>query len=80
MNAVYIATDVAGTVRYVGSCRRGVTARLNEHVRQPSRARGWDGVWVIALRDDLPRVIVELCEGRVGRYLRPLDNVRLPRA
>lgn len=66
-NAIYIATDQAGGVRYVGSSRRGVHARLGDHAREVRRARGWDRVWVIALRDDLPRAVVEMCEGRVGR-------------
>jgi hypothetical protein len=78
-NAIYVAVDEGGAVRYVGKSERSASVRLREHARDPDRAAAWGSIWVIPLRDDLTRRQVEIAEGRIGRYLRPTDNRRLPR-
>ena len=75
-NAVYAACSNE-EMRYVGSTTRGVAARLAEHVKSPERA-GWDELWVIGLRDGLSPYQVHLAEERVGRVLKPSENLRPP--
>jgi hypothetical protein len=73
-HAVYVAC-AGGEARYVGSTTRGVATRLAEHVKVPSRA-GWEELWVIGLLDGLSRYQVQLAEERVGKLVRPLENLR----
>jgi hypothetical protein len=80
---VYIAVDVRGVVRYVGSVsrprRNGVRERVVEHVRAWFKERHWTHIYVVPLSDETPATVVKMIEGRIGRRLRPLDNKRLPR-
>jgi hypothetical protein len=78
-NAVYVATDLGGDVRYVGSTTRTSPVRLAAHARDVRRATEWSHLWIVPLVDDLPRRVVLDIEGRVGRLLKPTDNMRLPR-
>jgi len=76
LNAVYAACSNK-EMRYVGSTTRGVATRLAEHFRSPERA-DWDELWVIGLRDGISPYEVRLAEERVGRVLKPSENLRLP--
>lgn len=79
-NAVYIVCDRTGRVRYVGSTvGRPARHRLAEHLTDDERTRDWHDAWVIPLRASTPPARVRYIEGRVGRYLRPVDTRRLPR-
>ncbi len=78
-NAIYIACDTDGAVRYVGSSIRSVRRRLTEHLGERERAGAWKSLWVLPLDEALPEPLVRLCEARVGRLLRPTENRRLPR-
>lgn len=75
LNAVYVAC-AGGEDRYVGSTTRGVAVRMAEHVKVPRRAE-WEELWVIGLLDGLSPYQVRLAEERVGRLVKPLDNLRL---
>jgi hypothetical protein len=81
-SAVYVVTDHARTVQYVGSIDRSSPAlksRLNTHIRRREQIhQTWVGVGLVRLPDGLPHRKVLLCEGWVGRVLDPLDNDRLP--
>jgi hypothetical protein len=80
---VYIASDRAGKVTYVGKVTRGdvsaVRSRLLEHVRDRRKAHRWATLHVVPLRDDTPAEVVEELEGLIGRRLMPTMNERLPR-
>src|SRR4051794_20337032 len=79
-NAVYVACDRTGRVRYVGSTiGRPAWARVCEHLTDVHKTREWHEVWVIPLRSETPEQSVRSIEGRVGRYLRPTDTQCLPR-
>jgi hypothetical protein len=81
-SAVYVVTDDARTVRYVGSVDRSSPAlksRLSAHIGGRAQVRGkWTGLGLVRLPDGLSHIRVLLCEGWVGRVLDPLDNDRLP--
>jgi hypothetical protein len=81
-NGVYIVTDDARTVRYVGSVDRASPAlksRLSAHLHRGSQIRRtWAGLGLVRVPESLPRRQVLVCEGWVGRVLDPLDNDRLP--
>jgi hypothetical protein len=82
-NAVYIATSAAHEVLYVGSVARGrpnaLRCRISEHLKLRPGATEWANLWVLRLADDRTRPEVRWAEGRVGRFLNPADNIRLPR-
>ena len=81
-SAVYVVTDGARTVHYVGSVDRyspALRSRLSTHVRRRAEARGtWASLGLVRVPDGLAHRKVLLCEGWVGRVLDPLDNDRLP--
>lgn len=81
--AVYVAIDVQGNVAYVGSaCRpdggRAAAQRLAEHLRRHDRFQQWDYLYLFPLRGDTPLPMVRRIEGRIGRHLRPSENMSLP--
>ncbi len=77
--AVYVALDDRGRVVYVGSVlRRGDPSALSHRIREHLRRRRWRWIAVFPIRSDAPTDAVRHAEGRVGRYLRPLHNRRLP--
>lgn len=81
-NAVYVATDAAAHVVYVGSVARaagGVAARVAEHLADACKRRTWRHVWVIPLRADTSIEEVRRIEGVVGAHLSPTGNRSLPR-
>jgi hypothetical protein len=82
-SAVYIAVDAAGETLYVGSVAReslhSLRRRVEEHLRDQHKATTWAEVWVLPLHDRLSVETVRWAEGRVGRFLKPTDNRRLPR-
>jgi hypothetical protein len=75
-NAVYAACG-EGETCYVGSTTRGVATRLAEHLRAAHRS-GWEELWVVGLRNGLSPYQVRLAEERVGRVLKPCENLRPP--
>lgn len=77
--AVYITADSSNIVRYVGSALRigPVSDRVQEHVLA-GRANFWIRLMVVPLKADTEEVLVRKIEGRIGKVLRPLDNLRLP--
>jgi hypothetical protein len=81
-SAVYVVTDDARTVRYVGSVDRSSPAlksRLRAHVRRGAQPRrNWTNLGLVRVPGGLSHKRVLLCEGWVGRVLDPLDNDRLP--
>ncbi len=81
-SAVYVVTDDARTVRYVGSVDRSSPAlksRLSAHIRSRAQMRGeWTGLGLVRLPDGLSHKTILLCEGWIGRVLDPLENDRLP--
>jgi hypothetical protein len=81
-SAVYVVTDDARIVRYVGSVDRSSPAlksRLSAHIRHRTQTRGtWIGFGLVRVPDGLSHRKVLLCEGWIGRVLDPLDNDRLP--
>lgn len=81
-NAVYIATDAATNVVYVGSVARttgGVATRIAEHLTDWSKRHSWRHVWVIPLRLDTSIEDVRSIEGVVGAHLGPTGSQYLPR-
>ena len=78
-NAIYIVCDITGKVLYVGSTvARAAHMRLAEHLGDKTRTRYWAWAWVVPLRADVTPFEVRYIEGRIGRYLRPSQNVVLP--
>lgn len=82
-SAVYIAVNKAGETLYVGSVARdslqSLRRRVEEHLREHYKATTWDKMWVLPLQDQLCVEEVRWAEGRVGHFLKPTDNRRLPR-
>jgi hypothetical protein len=81
--AVYVVTDRAGRVAYVGKvCRpediAAVESRLREHVEQLEKAMTWAMLYVVPLKSETPDVVVEYIEGLIGERLKPYQNKRLP--
>jgi hypothetical protein len=83
-NAIYVICRRDGDVSYVGSVSRAVrgaaVCRVGDHLRSSSRVRTWASVWFVPLKPDTPMTEVRRIEGRIGRYLLPSDNRRLPRS
>jgi len=83
-SAVYVAWDVRGRCRYVGSVRRpqsraAVRDRLGEHLADgDQRKAGWYALTVIPLRRDLDVAAVRLCEGWIAYRLNPSDGSAHP--
>ncbi|GAA1215442.1 hypothetical protein GCM10009665_01580 [Kitasatospora nipponensis] len=79
---VYVPCGDGAVANYVGSVRRAtaaLAARLREHFREvPDRRERWTHVALVRLPDRLSTEAVLRCEGRAGRALDPLDNIRLP--
>ena len=78
---VYIAFDGVGVCRYVGSTQRSEDAlrkRLAEHRRDRPFAWQWTEIWVVEMIDTLPRKTLEHLEARIGAFMEPTDNHRLP--
>lgn len=74
--AVYIAWDVHGRCRYVGSVRRpqdatAVRDRMREHLRQPDRRAAWYAVTVLPVRRDVSLEVIRRFEGWVALALNP---------
>jgi hypothetical protein len=82
-NAVYIALDNSGSVAYVGSVARrtksALRSRIEEHLRYRQESSGWREVWVLLLLGTASQAEVRWAEARVGRFLGPSGNRRLPR-
>lgn len=75
----YIGTDPDDRVRYVGMiCRadEGFDARFAAH-HQPVRT--WDRVWLLPLRQGVPRHVVGAIEALLIWTLQPTDNIVWPR-
>jgi hypothetical protein len=78
--AVYVACGADNGVAYVGSTVSGTLGRISTHLREPVKAERWRILWVVGLRADTPELAVRRIEGRVGDWLAPVGNRRLPRA
>jgi hypothetical protein len=78
--AVYIVTNGANEVAYVGSSVSGALGRISAHLRESAKAQHWRSVWVVRLLPDTPEPAVRRVEGRIGERLKPLGSLRLPRA
>src|SRR4051794_21836913 len=71
---VYVAIDVDGSVAYVGSFyrpgdSRGGASRISEHLRNSSRFRSWNLLYIFPLKADTSLSDVRRIEGRVGAHL-----------
>jgi hypothetical protein len=82
-SAVYVAWDVYGRCRYVGSVyrpadRRAVRDRMTEHLRQRQRRENWYAVTVFALHPDVTEADVRQCEGWAAYALDPLEGSAHP--
>jgi hypothetical protein len=74
---VYVAADRTGQLLYIGSvCRKhpGLRGRIVEHLR--AHKRGWDHLWVVALRPDTPPSVVLGIEGLAIDLYDPPQNRR----
>jgi hypothetical protein len=78
--AVYIVSNSANEITYVGSSTSGALGRISAHLREPAKAQHWRAVWVIRLLSHTPQPAVRRIEGRIGDRLKPLGSRRLPRA
>lgn len=77
---IYIAERANGRTAYVGQTRQAAAVRLSQHMRTWDRATLWTWVWVVPLLDGTPDHELDLIEGRIGEWLRPVDCLRLPAA
>ncbi|MFJ6385886.1 hypothetical protein ACIQI7_38520 [Kitasatospora sp. NPDC092039] len=79
---VYLPCTAERVVRYVGSVHRtgpAIAARLREHFGEhPERETTWTHLALITMPTSTTPAALRRCEGRAGRALDPLDNVRLP--
>ncbi|GMU09072.1 hypothetical protein [Corallococcus caeni] len=82
---IYFCCDAQGQLRYIGSAVRpesahGVGARLHEHPL--SRRANWTSAWILPLKNETPRDVVHIIEGRLITIFDPPDNRRrhTPRA
>lgn len=80
---VYIACNHHDEVLYVGSVHRpydpaGISRRLREHLREPTKAMHWSRAWVL-VADGKDLRWVRQYEGLVGDELEPSWNDRLPK-
>ena len=80
--AIYVACDVEGTCRYVGSVTRaqgfGLAGRIAEHLGEFEKRRLWHTIWVLPLHAETPVDEVRRIEGVAGAHLGPSDNKWLP--
>ncbi|MGW2147210.1 hypothetical protein ACWCOT_23115 [Nonomuraea bangladeshensis] len=82
--AVYVAWDMHGRCRYVGSVRRpgsrtAVRDRVREHfAKYPDRRANWYALTILPLRDDLDIDQVRMCEGWVAYMLTPMEGAAHP--
>ena len=75
---LYVAIDYFDRVLYIGQvCRSsgtGIVERISGHHAIPSSC---SGIWLLPLRDDLPKAIVSRFEGMMIRAFQPPANQQL---
>jgi hypothetical protein len=72
---IYVAVDDAGACLYIGQCRRPcgtVVQRIDGHHAIPPFATG---LWVLPLRPDCPKAVLDRLEKRMIRIYKPPYNV-----
>ncbi|MCL3998094.1 hypothetical protein [Streptomyces lavenduligriseus] len=71
LTGVYLVTDIAGRLRWLGQASRldGLTGRLNGHDRDPARRATFAGVRVLHLDDLTPTEALNAIEGRCADLL-----------
>ncbi|MFF2819580.1 hypothetical protein ACFVT9_29175 [Kitasatospora cineracea] len=71
LTAVYLVTDAAGRLRWLGQASRadGLTGRLNDHDAAPAKRAAFAAVRVLHLADHTPPEALDAIEGRCADVL-----------